>query len=384
LKILAESFNFGQQTNQEKIDTILEQPRNSTSKPIFAYLNDNHTSVIGMREIVWQNSCADIYCLTEEYDLELEPTSQFSFEAKKLERFNYLNCNKYDLLNQNYNYNLLVYPAQSNFNGRKYSLSLIEKIKKNDLVIRNIESLNDCSTIDKSKWFVCLDSASFVCTSQLDLSIYKPDFLVISFYKIFGFPTGIGCLLIKKDEDVKSCLNGKKYFGGGTLAMALIDENKFCFHNCTSKSNEKTYSIMKYSYHEFLEDGTLPYLDIIAVSLAIDKFEKLTFNIGFKLIESYMDYLTKYCFKSLTELIHFNRKPLVEIYRKSYSSKYGPIIAFNLKDSSGNYIGYTLVNKLAQENSIHLRTGFFNCIKKLTSNSNAVNCIIILLLLFFL
>ena len=41
-------------------------------------------------------------------------------------------------------------------------------------------------------WYVLLDAASYASTSPLDLSAVKPDFVPISFYKIFGYPTGLG------------------------------------------------------------------------------------------------------------------------------------------------------------------------------------------------
>ena len=34
-------------------------------------------------------------------------------------------------------------------------------------------------------------------TNRLDLSEVKPDFVTVSFYKMFGYPTGVGCLLIR-------------------------------------------------------------------------------------------------------------------------------------------------------------------------------------------
>ena len=48
-------------------------------------------------------------------------------------------------------------------------------------------------------WDVIVDAAAFVPTSRLDLSVWKPDFVPISFYKMFGYPTGIGALLARRD-----------------------------------------------------------------------------------------------------------------------------------------------------------------------------------------
>lgn len=45
--------------------------------------------------------------------------------------------------------------------------------------------------VSPMKWFVGLDAASYVASNKLDLSKNKPDFIAISFYKMFGWPTGM-------------------------------------------------------------------------------------------------------------------------------------------------------------------------------------------------
>ena len=57
-------------------------------------------------------------------------------------------------------------------------------------------------------WYVCLDAAGWVSSSSLDLSQYRPNFVALSFYKLFGYPTGLGALLIR---------NGKKTIGFGLM-----------------------------------------------------------------------------------------------------------------------------------------------------------------------
>ena len=47
-------------------------------------------------------------------------------------------------------------------------------------------------------WDVLLDAAAFVPTNRLDLREVQPDFVSVSFYKMFGYPTGVGCLLVRK------------------------------------------------------------------------------------------------------------------------------------------------------------------------------------------
>lgn len=68
-------------------------------------------------------------------------------------------------------------------------------------------------------WFSMLDAASFVPTNILDLSNYKPDFVAISFHKMFGYPTGLGAILVKNAS--AHVLNEKNYYGGGTVLLAL-------------------------------------------------------------------------------------------------------------------------------------------------------------------
>ena len=67
-----------------------------------------------------------------------------------------------------------------------------------------------------------LDAAAFVGTSPLDLSVHQADFVPISFYKIFGFPTGLGALLV---NNRLAALLRKTYFGGGTAAAYLAGDD---------------------------------------------------------------------------------------------------------------------------------------------------------------
>src|SRR3990170_1789196 len=74
---------------------------------------------------------------------------------------------------------LFAYPAQSNFSGVQHGLELVARAQQHG-------------------WDVLLDAAAFVPTNRLDLSRVHPDFVALSFYKIFGYPTGVGALLALK------------------------------------------------------------------------------------------------------------------------------------------------------------------------------------------
>lgn len=174
---MAETFDFQGDTTDEN--------------GVFCYLQDNHTSVLGMREVV---KTSTIEVITKANLMEHSSSDYLSVQPT-LKQTN----------------SLFVYPAQCNFSGFKYSLELIRKIQRN-----GIQNLNS------SEWYVCLDAASFVSTNFLDLQRYSPDFVCLSFYKIFGYPTGLGALIVsKRGEQVLR----KNYYGGGTVKIAMSEIN---------------------------------------------------------------------------------------------------------------------------------------------------------------
>jgi selenocysteine lyase/cysteine desulfurase len=62
-----------------------------------------------------------------------------------------------------------------------------------------------------------LDAAALVPRSPIDLLEVDADAMCVSFYKMFGYPTGLGALVAKKDFllDVLQ----RPWFGGGTIDL---------------------------------------------------------------------------------------------------------------------------------------------------------------------
>ena len=56
--------------------------------------------------------------------------------------------------------------------------------------IKSCISDEDDNLLNNESWFVLSDAAGYVATSYLDLKKYPADFICLSFYKMFGFPTG--------------------------------------------------------------------------------------------------------------------------------------------------------------------------------------------------
>ena len=76
-------------------------------------------------------------------------------------------------------FNLLVYPAQSNFCGRKYPLGWCTEIPSGQMTIAGL-----FPRFQPSSWKICLDAASLVATNPLDLTQHPADFVTVSFYKV--------------------------------------------------------------------------------------------------------------------------------------------------------------------------------------------------------
>lgn len=79
---------------------------------------------------------------------------------------------------------LFIFPVQSNVTGSRYSYLWMSLARENG-------------------WHVCLDANALGSKDMetLGLSIFQPDFVVCSFYKVFGDnPSGFGCLFIKKSR----------------------------------------------------------------------------------------------------------------------------------------------------------------------------------------
>ncbi|XP_053323232.1 molybdenum cofactor sulfurase [Spea bombifrons] len=280
---------------------------------LFCYLTDNHTSVVGMREVTKLLKVPAIPVTPEDVLLSEKQTSETEIKNQSVSH-------------------LFCYPALSNSSGTKYPLFWIEKIKSGKMTLQKVPG----------NWSVLLDAASYVSTSPLDLTMHQPDFITISFYKIFGFPTGLGALLVS--NHIAPRLQ-KRYFGGGTAAAYLSGED---------------FYVPKSSIADRFEDGTVSFLEIIALKHGFDTLERLTG--GMKNIRNHTHALASYTCSVLSALRYANGQRVIHIYSDTEVRTWdvqGPIINFNVLDENGSIIGYTQVDKMASLYNIHFRTGCF-------------------------
>lgn len=305
IKLVADAFrDYNHDLTEKRLPTFF-----------YHYHRDCHTSLVGVRELASQSHCFE------------------SDEA--VERWLAGQHNSWAACPQanDRSIKLFAYPSQSNMNGHRLPSDWPGRIRRS-------------THPEHRSCFTLLDASAQVSTAQLDLSDYKnaPDFIALSFYKIFGLPD-LGCLLVRKEAG--HILQDRKYFGGGTVSMVIVLDNDW-------------YARKDGALHEQLEDGTLAFHNIIALDSALDVHEKIYGSMD--RIARHTCALAKTMYDELSSLRHRSGVAVCVIYKDKGSTygdseTQGPTIAFNVQDSRGNWIGKTDFERLAIAHNIQLRTG---------------------------
>jgi len=262
---------------------------------------DNHNSVNGIREYAHAKSAEVTYVPMALPDMRADMES--------LET-----CLEMGLSGKN---NLFAYPAQSNFSSVQHPLEWIERAHAQG-------------------WDVLVDVAAFAPTNPLDLSKFKPDFVPLSFYKIFGYPTGVGALLARR-ETLKKL--HRPWFAGGTITVASVQGDKYYLAEAPAA----------------FEDGTLDYLNIPAVEIGLKHIR----SIGYETIHERVRCLTGWLLDGLTEMKHSNGMPLARVYGPLDTTRRGSAVTANFFDKDGQPIDHRFIETQANLASISLRTGCF-------------------------
>ena len=212
---------------------------------------------------------------------------------------------------------LFAYPAQSNFSGVQHPLDWIERAHARG-------------------WDVLLDAAAFAPSNRLDLGRYHPDFVSLSFYKMFGYPTGVGCLIARRSALVRL---RRPWFAGGTVIAATVQGDGHFL-----APGEAGF-----------EDGTVNFLSLPAVTIGLRHLAAM----GIDLVHERVRCLTGWVLDTLAALHHGNGVPLVRIHGPRTSERRGGTIALNLLDPHGRPIDVRVVERRAWGRTISLRTGCF-------------------------
>lgn len=265
----------------------------------YKYHGDSHTSLVGIRGVA-----ANSHCLFS----DSEAAKWLEGPSEKL------------------GVGIFAWPGQSNLTGRRLPVDWAAKLRA-----------------EHPTYYSLFDAAALLPTAPLDLGDVStaPDFTVLSFYKIFGFPD-LGALIVRRNSS--EILQGRKYFGGGTVDAVTVKTN-FVAHK-------------RQDPHSFLEDGTIPFHSISALDAMMTAHERLYGTPSD--ISNHTFSLVQLCHELLSNLKHGNGRNLCQIYGgSSYSSPLtqGATIALNLQRPDGTWIGYAEVEKLATVKNIHLRVG---------------------------
>ncbi len=267
----------------------------------YVLAEDNHNSVNGVREFA-RRAGARIDYLPLDADLRLEsPEDVLRTVAQATGSHP----------------RLLAYPAQSNFTGVKHPLSLVE-------------------TARGFGFDVLLDAAAFVPTNRLSLRSIPADFTVISFYKVFGYPTGVGALVVRRSALARL---QRPWFAGGTVDFASVQND---VHQLRTGP-------------ERFEDGTPDFLGLAALIPGLAFMEQL----GMEELAAHVHALTATLLETLTSLRHGNGAPEVVIYGPRTVDRRGGTVAFNVLDAAGRPIPYARVEDCARDAGISVRGGCF-------------------------
>lgn len=289
----------------------------------YGYHRDAHNSLVGIRELADGGQ----HCFSS--DQEVEAWIHGSNKTSKRQTGKQLR--------------LFAYPGQSNMTGRRLPLSWPSDMR---------------ASPHTSDVYTLLDAAALATTSPLDFSdpASAPDFTCLSFYKIFGSPD-LGALIIRTAAGGPSStipttiLSSRRYFGGGTVDMVTTG-NTAPFHAKRSASPP----------HAHLEDGTLPFHSIIALSSALATHARIYTSM--RCISAHTSALTAHLHASLSALHHASSpsSPLLTIYNDHSAfadpTRQGPMIAFNVLRRDGRtLVPPAVVERAADACRIYVRSG---------------------------
>lgn len=212
---------------------------------------------------------------------------------------------------------LFAFPAQSNFTGVQHPLAWVD-------------------LAHEAGYDVLLDVAAFLPTNRLDLSRVKPDFVPISWYKVLGYPTGIGCLVARREALARLT---RPWFAGGTIAAVSVGTE---WHQLAPDETA-------------FEDGTLNFLQIPDVEFGLGFVEAA----GRDAVHERVMALTGWLLDRLGGLRHGNGRPMARVYGPAGVEGRGATVAFNLLDPDGRIVDERLVAAEAARDGLSLRTGCF-------------------------
>ncbi|KAI4347487.1 hypothetical protein L6164_008297 [Bauhinia variegata] len=287
------------------------------------------------------------------------------------------------------NRGLFVFPLHSRVTGARYPYLWMSIAQENG-------------------WHILIDACALgpKDMDSFGLSLFRPDFLVCSFYKVFGEnPSGFGCLFVKKSAisileasssaGIVNLIPERRLFqlaedSSGTDAefeqksvSSLQEEELASF-----SGRIQIFGILEKGEPSELQNPVVSAEPIAPESSAVEETHSPTEtfqirsaqgsenggpdiecrcldqvdSLGLTLITNRTRYLINWLVNSLLKLTHPNTEgvSLVKIYGPKVRFDRGPALAFNVFDWKGEKVEPVLVQKLADRSNISLSYGFLH------------------------
>ncbi|KAK3686161.1 pyridoxal phosphate-dependent transferase [Podospora appendiculata] len=279
---------------------------------------DNHNSVNGLREFARQGRAKTVYVPTTAPELRVDTAALLAALPRSTARGVFSTCFGGEGRKKDGRNGLLAYPAQSNFSGVRHPLGWV-------------------SLAQERGYDVLLDAAAYLPTATLDLSgATKPEFVIMSWYKVFGYPTGVGCLVAKREALERL---GRPWFSGGTIQAVSVGVS---WHRMAGGE-------------EGFEDGTVNFLAIPDVGVGLDWLA----GVGMGKVEVRVRCLTGWFLDRLKGLRHSDGRPMAVVYGPRGTEMRGGTVTFNFLDARGRVVDDRIVGEEAAAARIAIRTGCF-------------------------
>ncbi|MEV4129825.1 aminotransferase class V-fold PLP-dependent enzyme [Nocardia sp. NPDC049707] len=280
----------------------------------FVLTADNHNSVNGIREFARSRRARTEYIPIAGTELRVTEAAVRAALSDRTERES---RSPAAANGRDSRRGLFAYPAQSNFTGVQHPLEWVDIAHEHG-------------------FDVLLDAAAYLPTHELDLATVRADFVPVSWYKVFGYPTGVGCLVARRDALARL---RRPWFSGGTIQVA---------------SAQGEWHTPAAGYAEF-EDGTVNFLAIPDIEHGLNWLH----GVGIDVINRRTRCLTGWLLDRLLSLMHDNGAPVVRIYGPRNIVNRGATVALNILDPSGAIVDERLVARESSAAGLSLRTGCF-------------------------
>ncbi len=159
---------------------------------------------------------------------------------------------------------------------------------------------------------------------------------MLSFYKVFGFPTGVGALVVRRDALRRL---DRPWFSGGTVDWVSIRHRRHQLRRTL----------------EAFEDGTPNYYGIAALEAGFTFLRR----VGIERLGARVADLTVRLLGRLQHSTHRNGAPVFQIYGPPDGRDRGGTVPFNVLTLRGRVIAYETVEARARAAGIAVRGGCF-------------------------